>query len=203
MTIEQQVSLSDTASFLWQVVSSIMSHPMTNSLWVTDASFLWQAVSSTISHPMTNRMWVTLLCFFARQSHWLSVSFHDQQSVSDKTALVLFQVDSWIMSHPMTNSMWVTLLYLKFARQSHQSCFIPWPIVGEWHCFITIINCVWSHNQQEVSDTALFLYQSVSSIMSHPMTNSEWVTLLYFFARQSYQSCFISWPTASEWHCLI
>ena len=130
------------------------------------------------------------------------VSSHDLQPVSD-TALFLCQAVSSIMFH---NSMWVTLLYF-FARQSHQSYFIPWPTECEWHCFISLtgslINHVSSHDQQYVSVTALFLCQTVSSIMFHPMTNREWVTLLYFFPRQLHQSCFIPWPTGSEWHCFI
>ena len=144
------------------------------------ALFLCQAVSPIISHPMTNSLWVTQLYFFARQSH---------QS-----------------SHPMTNRMWVTQLYL-FARQSHQSCLIPWPTACEWDSFISLpgsfINHVSSHDQQEVSDTALFLCQAVSLIMSHPMINRLSVTQLYFFARQSYQSCFIPWQIACEWHNFI
>ena len=106
----------------------------------------------------------------------------------------------------MTNSMSVTLLYF-FARHSHQSCLIPWPTGSEWHCFMsfpgTLINHVSSHDWQYVSDTALFLCQALSSILSHPMTNSEWVALLYFFARHSHQLCLIPWPTGSEWHYFI
>ena len=102
----------------------------------------------------------------------------------------------------MTNSMWVTLLYF-FDRQSHQSCFIPWPTGSEWHCFISLpgslINHVSSHGQQAVSDTALFLCQAVSSIMFHQ--NVGHTALL--FARQSHQSCFIPWPTESEWLCFM
>ena len=188
-----------------------------------------QAVSSIMSHPMTNSMWVTLLYFFARQSHqsclipwpkgseWhcfmsLSgslinhVSSHDQQYVSD-TALFPCQADP-SLSLPMINREWVTLWLLYFfAKQSHQSCLIPWPTACEWHCFVSLpgslINHVSSYDQQEVSDTALFPCQKVSSVMSHPMTNSLWVTLLYFFARQSHQSCLIPWPTGCEWHCYI
>ena len=103
----------------------------------------------------------------------------------------------------MSNS----LLYF-FARESHQSCLIPWPTGSKWHCFISfkpgsLTNHVSSHDQQQVSGTALFLCQEVSSIMSHPMTHSLWVTLLYFFAQQSYQSCLIPWPTGSKWDCFI
>ena len=105
----------------------------------------------------------------------------------------------------MTNSKWVRLLYL-FARHSHQSCFIPWPTVCEWDCFIylpdTLINHVSSHDQQQVSETALFICQTLSSIMSHLMTNREWVRLLYFFAR-SHQSCLHPWPTGGKWDCFI
>ena len=163
----------------------------------------------------------------------------------------------------MANRQWVKLLYF----QSHQSCLIPWPTGSGWHCFISsLINCVSSHdqqgvsdttlfpissimshpNQQYVSDTTLFFCLAVSSTMSHPMTNREWVTLLYlityahpmtnsmwgtmlyffaslqlitvshpminrmwvtlllhFFARHSYQSCLIPWPTVCEWHYFI
>ena len=177
---------------------------------------------------MTNRKCVTLLHFFARHSHqsclisWPTgsewhcfislpgtlinhVSSYDQQQVSD-TALFPWLACTSIMSHPMTNSLWVTMLYF-FARHSHQSSLIPWPTDSEWHCFIflpgTLINHVSSHDQQTVSDTALFLCLALSSIMSHPMTNSMYVTLHYFFARHSHQSCLIPWPTASEWHCII
>ena len=83
---------------------------------------------------------------------------------------------------------------------------IPWPTGSKWHCFIpfsgSLINHVSTyHDQQEVSDTVLFLFQAFPSVMSHPMTNSKWVTLLYFLAGQSHQSCFILWSTESEWHC--
>ena len=65
----------------------------------------------------------------------------------------------------------------------------------------SLINHVWSHDQQNVSDTALLLCKAVSSIISHPMTNREWVTLFYFFARQSHQ---LSHPmTNSEWVSLL
>ena len=107
----------------------------------------------------------------------------------------------------MTNSMWVTLLYF-LARQTHPSHF-PWSTGSEWHCdyFISLpdslINHVSSHDQQLVSGTALFPCQAVSSIMSHPMTNRKWVTLLYFLARESHQSCLITWPTVCEWHFFI
>ena len=151
---------------------------------------------------MTNREWVSLLSIFA--SHEPDF-IPCQQTVSD-TALILCQAVSWIIFHLMTNRKWVTLLDF-FARLSHESYFIPWPTVCEWHYLISLpgslINRVSSHDEQYVSDTVWFLCQAVSSIMFHSMTKREWVTLLYFFARQSHQSCFISWPTGSEWHCFI
>ena len=184
------------------LINHVSSHDQQN---VSDtALFACQAVSSIMFHPMPNRMWVTLLSFFARQSHescfipWPTgsewhcfislpgslinhVSSHDQQEVSDTT--------------------------LFLCQAVHQSCFIPWPTASEWHYFIylpgSLINHALSHDQQAVSGTALFLCQAISAIIFHPMTNSEWVILLYFFARQSHQWCFIPWPTGSEWHCFI
>ena len=149
--------------------------------------------------------------------------------MSDTTSF-LCPAFSSIMLHHMANSLWATLLHF-FARQSHQSCYIPWPTACKWHCFICLqgilINHIslW-HDDQRVSDTASFVCQVISSIMLHPMTNSLWVTWLHLFAwhshqpclipwptgcewvsfvsRQwSHQSCCISWPTACEWHCFI
>ena len=62
------------------------------------------------------------------------------------------------------------------------------------------------HDQQAVSDTTLFLCPEVWSITSHFMTTRKWVTLIYFFARQSHQLCLmtlIPWPTVCEWHQFI
>ena len=228
-----------------------------------------------MSHPMTKRQWVTHRSIFLPVSLINCVSPYDPQDVSD-TTLFLGQAVSSIMSHPM-NRMWVTLPLYFFTWQFHQSCLIPWPTGCEWHCFICscinhvslhpMINSMWvtllyffanqSHQScliswpKDVSATAFFLCQAVSSIMSHPMTkqgvsdtallslpvslinhvsshddqqgvsetawclcqasqqscliptNSMWVTLLYFFARQSHWSCLILWPAASEWCCLI
>ena len=168
--------VSDSTLFLCQAASS-------HDQWqqVSDTGqFLCQAVSSIMYHPMTTRLWVTLLYFFAfaRQSHQSCLT-------------------------PMTNRMWVIMLYF-FAWPSHlKSCLIPSPTDCEWHCFISfpcslinyvsshdqqyvsdsdaaLINHVLSHHQQGVSDTALFLHQAASSIISHPMTNRLWVTLLSF-----------------------
>ena len=123
---------------------------------------------------MTNRMWVALQPDQSCLIPW--------PTVCEWHCFVFCQVASLIMSHPIANSMWVALLYF-FARQSHQSCS--------------------SHDQQKVSDTALFLSQVVSSIISHGMNNREWVTPLYLFAMQSFQSCLCTCPTVCEWHCFM
>ena len=60
-----------------------------------------------------------------------------------------------------------------------------------------------SDNLQLVSATALLLCQTFSSLMCHPMTNSKWVVLHYFFAWLFHQSCVIQWLTGSEWCCFI
>ena len=128
------------------------------------------------------------------------------ESEPEGHCFILCKGISSIISYPMTNRKWVTLLYF-CARFCHQSCLIPWPTGCEWHYFIalpgTLINHISSHDQQQVSDTALSLCQALSSTMSHPMINRMWVTLLYFVARHSHQSCLIPWPTGSEWHSFV
>ena len=205
-----------------------MSHwySMTNRLWVILLCFFARkSHQSCLIQPWpTESEWHCLTVSFECLIPWPTgcewhcciplpyslinhVSSHDQQGVSD-TALFLCQTVSSIMFHPMANSKWVTLLYF-FARQSHQSCLIPSPTGCELHCFSplpgSLINHVSSHHKQLVSDIAWFLYEMVSSIISHPMTNRMWVTLLYSFARQSHLSCLIPSPTACKWpwHCFI
>ena len=136
-----------------------------------------------MSNPMTNSLWVILLCFFARQSHQSHLIPLPTESEHDTVLFPCLAV-SLTMSHPVTNRESVTLLYSLTTRQSHQSCLILCPTESEWHCLTSLpsslINHFSSHDQQGVSDTALFLCQAVPSIMSHPMTNRQWVTLLCF-----------------------
>ena len=144
---------------------------------------------------MANSMWVVTLLYFLLANLINHVSSgHNQQNVGDIT--------------------------LFLARHFHQSCIFPSPTESESHCFISLpgslINHVSSHDQQYVSDNALFFtrqsHQSclitgsewhyfISSIMSHPMTNRQWVTLWLYL--QSHQSCLIPWSTGCEWHCSI
>ena len=134
--------VSDAALFLCQAISSCLVP------WPTVGG--WQHSSFTgghiISHPTTNRKWVVQVISMPGNMFCL-----------------------------MTNSGWVTVLYVFAARQSHQSCLIPWSTGSEWYCFISLpgslLNHVSSHDQQPVSNTASFLCQAVSLIMSHPMTN--------------------------------
>ena len=159
-------------------------------MWVTPHSILLcQAVSSC--HPMTTSWWVTAH-FFDRKSH------HVKQAAVSDAAKFFCQAISPIMSHPMTNSKWVT------------NCFISLP--G------SLVKHVSSHDWQSVSDPALCLCKSVSSMMfhppwpiacewhcqaassmmsSHPMTNRKWVMLLYFFANQSHLMTNSLWVTLS------
>ena len=155
--LEQDVS--DTLSFLCQAVSLIMSHPMTNSMWVTLLYFLCQAVSLLIIfHPMTNSEWAALHYFFARHSHQLPC-----HPMTNSMWVILLYFFCWqaVSSHPLINSMWETLLHF-FARQSHQPCLIPWLTECERHCFISLpgslINLVSFHDQQDVRDTASWLF---------------------------------------------
>ena len=140
-----------------------------------------------MSHPMTNRKWVTLHYSFVKwQSHQSScIPWH----TGSEWHCIVSLPGSNLINHVASYDQQIVSDTASFLCQgachlSHQSCLIPWPTGGEWHC--------------------LFLCHAVSWIMSHPMTNREWVTLLYFFARQSHQSCLISWPTVCEWHqCFI
>ena len=158
------ILINHVASHDWQQVSDT-------------ASFVCQAFSSIMLHSMIYSKWVTLLHLFARHSHqsycipWLTASVW--------LGFICFHAFSSIMLHPMTNSKWVTLLHV-FARHSYQSCCITWPTAYESHCFIclpgSLIDYIWSHDQQKVSDTSSFLCQAGSWIMLHPMTTSMWVT---------------------------
>ena len=110
-----QQSVSVSASFICQEVSSIMSYPTTNRKWVTLLPvFARQSCQSIMSHPMTNSKWVTLFHLFPRQSHqsclipWPTAGgwhcfMHSCQAVSS------------IMLHPMTNSKWVKLLQSRYG----------------------------------------------------------------------------------------
>ena len=131
----------------------------------------------------------------------------------------------------MSYSLWVTLVCF-FTKKSHQSpqWWLGWTECECLACFISLpgslINHVSSHDKQHVSGTALLIFQEVSSILPHPMTNSKWVILLHFFAKavasvwlcdqqevsditlflcQAVASikCPTLWPTGSEWHCFI
>ena len=247
--IHDQQVVSDTALFLCQAFSAIMSHPMTKSKWVMQLCFFARQSHQPCLIPLPIECeWHCLISLAVSSNH---VLFHHKQYVSDialflcwadslidhalshnqqyvsNTALFFCWAVSSIMSHLMINSMLVTV-FLFFARQSDQSCLIPWPTECEWHCFVSLpgslIYHASSHGQQGVSDSTLFLFQTVSSITScpnrqwvtlcilcqtislivpHTMINSMYVTELYFFARQYDLSCFISWPTGSEWHCCL
>ena len=191
-----QQSVSDIALFLCQTVSLIMSHIMTNRKWVT------LLYSSIMAHStMTNSKWVILLHFFARQSH-KSCLIPWPTGGECHTLLYFFARQSHqpcIIPHQGVSDIYV------FARQSHQSYLIPWPTVCEWHCLflcnmsfliIWLIGSEWH--------CIVSLPGSLRST-SHPTTNSKWVSLLYFFARQFHQLlCLIIWLIGSEFrHCCI
>ena len=173
-----------------------MSHIMTNRKWVT------LLYSSIMAHStMTNSKWVILLHFFARQSH-KSCLIPRPTGGECHTLLYFFARQSHqpcIIPHQGVSDIYV------FARQSHQSYLIPWPTVCEWHCLflcnmsfliIWLIGSEWH--------CIVSLPGSLRST-SHPTTNSKWVSLLYFFARQFHQLlCLIIWLIGSEFrHCCI
>ena len=214
---------------------------MTHSMWVSLPLFChW--VSWVLSHVMTNSVWVTLIFYFARQSYL--ISSHDQQTVSD-AALFFAQC---ILSH--TNSKWALIIPLLSDWQSTRptgcqcechcpffllGSLIPWPtaceqqssliFLGNLTTFHPMTNRMWvklpfylpcsgitSHHDQYVSDGAFFLswtpciwshvQQQVSNYpfflpYSHHMANSLWVTLPFLML--SYPASWIIWPIVCEW----
>ena len=178
---------------LCEAVSSIMSIPWPIGCeWHT--SYLCQAISSIVSYPMTNSMWVSLCHFFAG-SLLNHVSSIDQQNVSDTALLLCQQSHQSCLIPLLTGSEWLECFIS--LPGSHQSCLIPWTQFVSFYGFArqSHQSCL-SHNQQGVSDTASFLCQAVSSIMSHSMTNRMWVTmtLLYCFA-----SSLINHVSSHDW----
>ena len=119
-----QQKVSDTALFLLPA-NFIMSHHITNRVWVTLHYFFYQPSpgSFIMSHLVSNREWVTPTFSF----------------VGSLTTL------------PMFNSLWVTLHDSFYKAVSQQTecewhCLFPFSRQSQHHLL--------SHYQQEVSDTA-------------------------------------------------
>ena len=186
-----QQDVSDTDICLYHAVSSHLTP------WPTACEWHWHLFipcSLITSHPMTNSLWVTLTPIYAMQSHHTSPN--DQQRVSDTNIYAM--PCSLITSHPMANRLWVTLTFMPcHAVSSH---LIPRPTGCEWHWHLfmpcslitshPLTNRVWvtltficamqshhisPHDQQDVSDTDIYLWHAVSSHLT-------------------------PWPTACEWH---
>jgi hypothetical protein len=153
---------------LW-VTWHCLPNPIT--LWITDCgNITCLGLYLIIAHPMSNRKWATL-------------------------------PDNLITLLSMINRKWVTLLFL--AISNHLKL---WPTGSMWHCTLlckTVLSHGLLHDQQKVSDTTLpigklshhisyhdnslwaTLY-SGSPNTSHPMTDSQWVTLhCHFFQAAS------------------
>ena len=109
------------------------------------------------------------------------------------------------MSHPVTNREWVALLCF-FARQSHQSCFIPWPTASEWCCFISLsgsFSCLilWQTGSEQWHYYISLLGSLMNYVSSHDQQLVSYCD--HCFSKQSHESCLIPWPTVCEWHCFI
>ena len=164
-------------------------------MWATPHTSL--PGSLIMSHPMTNSMWVTLLHFFARQPHQ-SYLTHDQQYVGDITVIPCHPVP-WIL----INRQWVMLLYfLKGSLINCVSSHDLQAVSDDTWFVCQAVSSIPCH-QQRVSDTAWFLCQGVSSIISHAMTNrTYWVALLYFCGKKPNQSC-LNTMTNRMWVTLL
>ena len=112
--------------------------------------------------------------------------------------LVILSDGNLITTDYMENRRWIHCALLP-SHLRYSSSNREWAVT-----LVSVISSVSSNDEQDVSDTALFPCQAVSSIMSLPWPIvGEWLSLLYFSGRQSHQLCFISWPTGSEWQCFI
>ena len=137
------------------------------------------------------------LYYFLQIMPYLRIPFAYEQNVSNITYFLCQLVH---VSSPMTNRKWVTLLYF-IAKQSHQLPLIPWPTDSKWHCFICLPGSLISSVLSWPIGSEWHYFISLPDSFINPWpTGSEWQ--LYLFARQSHQSCLISW-TVSEWHSLI
>ena len=93
------------------------------------------------------------------------VSSYDQQKVSDTLVYFFARQSHQRCCIHHYNQQFVSDTGLCLARQFNQLCLMIWPTVCEWYWFI-----------------------SMPGSLINPMTNREWVTLVYFFARQCLSS---------------
>ena len=201
--IHDQQKVSNTALFVCQAVSSITSPGIHVKQSVSDTTLFvpGSLINHVSSHDHYGSMWVmALLYLFARQSQSF---FMPSPTVCEWHYFICLphslinHITSWqtgsewhnlisvpgSLINPMTNSMWVTLWYficLPGSLINHVSSSdqqgVSDTVVFHWPG--SLMNHVSSSDQQGVSDTALFVYHAVSSIMSCPMTNRQWVILL-------------------------
>lgn len=151
-------------------------------MWPTASEWIF-CHSLITPHPVTTREWVTLPC-------------------------------TLIISHPMANSWWVTLLLFSAVQSHHHqqkvsdgilchavsSHLIPWSIVCEWDCPFFWGRLITYHpmKQDVRSDTAIFVCQVVSWVMSHPMINSGWVTCTAMESHHIFRVSFHDQQAASD-----
>ena len=230
-----QQRVSETILFFWHAISSYFT--MTNSMWVTLPFFL-------PCHLITSHPWPTVCEWhspFFLPCHLMShISSHCQQAVSDTALFFCHAISSHLIpwptgckwhcpfflpchlstSHTMINSMWVT--WMPFFLPCHFVTSHPmtnrmWVTLVLFSTMLS--HLILSHDQQDVSDTALVFYHAISShltpwptagewpffllchlITSHPgMTNRMWVP--FFYAMPCHHKyALVPWPTASEWH---
>ena len=206
--------------------------------WPTACEWHWQlflAFSLTISHPMTNSVWVTLTSISAM--HWSHhISSHDHQLVSEtdmyffhavSSHLIplwpkacewnwhLFLPCSFITSHLMTNRMWVTLTVISSIQSHHipshdQQRVSDMTSISAMQSHHISSNRMWvtltsisvmqshhisSHNQQLVSDTDIYFYHAVSSHLIPLSTGCEWLGPWHLFLLCSHHMTNSLWVT--------
>ena len=161
----------------WHCISSLpgslINHVSSHDQQIVSATtlFLCWVVSSSISHPMTNREW-EWHCLISLPGNLINYALsHDQQLVSDATLFFPRQSHQLCLIPWSTGSEWHcfvsfpgSLIVNHVSSHDQQlvsdtafclcqavSCLIPWPTECEWNCFNYLLTASLSPDQQIVS----------------------------------------------------
>ena len=178
---------------------------MANRMWVNTAIFFPHSL--IISHLMTNSMWVINNFFFQTviqdQQTVSDTAVLSAQIIVSSISLIdcewlcLFFLPGRITEiHTITNRLWVTLKFVFFWKETS----ILWPKGCEWQWRTDLCpdSLITSHPMTNSLWVTLQLLQG-SFIMSHHVANSMWV--IHNFSYEAVSWHVIPWPIVSEWHC--
>ena len=149
-------------------------------------------------------------------SIWWSAVLAQQSTGSEWYFSAVIQVGKWPHVHHMTNRKWVnvqlwtdlsfqSLMDREWVIQQHilwKAVWFLWPTASEWHCTICErkSDCIFSYDQQEVSDIA-HLWKTVWSHLHMYSHDEQLVSDIANFVKGSLITPCSLWPTACEWCC--